>query len=216
MKDTQLATPSLAISWSYPTFLLALFALPSLLGVTNSLAAALGLAVTVAASVFATVFAAVLLRHWTAAEIGPAVWLLLTAIVIAALELLLQAFFYELWRTLGLFLPLSITGCLLFVRAEMRATYRKLGSTVWVAARASGGFALAAGVLGAAREFVGRGSLLHDAGRLLGSWASHIELIFFRADMGFLLAALPPGAFLALGIGVAFYNWAWLLYKRLR
>lgn len=214
-KSAAVATPSLAISWSQPTFLLALFALPPLLGVTNSLAAALGLALTTTAAVLATAVPVMLLHRWVT-PVGPGTWLLLTASAIAALELLLQAFSYELWRVLGLFLPLSVTGCLLFARAEIYATYRTLSHTLLVALRASGGFALAAIVLGAAREWVGRGSLLHDAGSLFGAWASHLEFVSFRADMGFLLAALPPGAFIALGIGVAFYNWAWLLYKRLR
>jgi electron transport complex protein RnfE len=61
--------------------------------------------------------------------------------------------------------------------------------------------------LGFARELVGRGSLLYGAGNSLGEWARPLELQLFPADMGFLLAMLPPGAFIAFGLLLAARNW---------
>ena len=61
--------------------------------------------------------------------------------------------------------------------------------------------------LGIARELVGRGSLLNDAGTLLGAWAGWAETSVFRVDMGFLLAMLPPGAFISFGLLLAARNW---------
>jgi electron transport complex protein RnfE len=61
--------------------------------------------------------------------------------------------------------------------------------------------------LGLARELVGRGSLLNGAGALLGSWAQRLEIKVFSVDMGFLLAMLPPGAFISLGLLIAARNW---------
>ena len=81
-----------------------------------------------------------------------------------------------------------------------------LGTALRMALRTAGGMALTLLLLGAARELVGRGSLLHDA-HLLGTWASGLGIQFFRIDMGFLLAMLPPGAFLALGLLLALRNW---------
>lgn len=60
-------------------------------------------------------------------------------------------------------------------------------------------------MLGIARELVGRGSVFHDAGNQFGEWARSLQL--FRADMGFLLAMLPPGAFISLGLLLAARNW---------
>jgi hypothetical protein len=56
-------------------------------------------------------------------------------------------------------------------------------------------------------KLVGRGSLLNDAGNLLGAWASRAETSIFRVDMGFLLAMLPPGAFISFGLLLAARNW---------
>ena len=56
-------------------------------------------------------------------------------------------------------------------------------------------------------ELVGRGSLLNGAGTLLASWAERFEVKVFSVDMGFLLAMLPPGAFISLGLLIAVRNW---------
>ena len=80
-----------------------------------------------------------------------------------------------------------------------------LGAALKMALKTAGGMALTLLLLGAARELVGRGSLLHDA-HLLGTWASGLGIQLFRVDMGFLLATLPPGAFLALGLLLALRN----------
>jgi len=82
-----------------------------------------------------------------------------------------------------------------------------LGNTLRNALIVATGIALSLMLLGAARELVGRGSLLHDAGRLLGTWAQPLQIEVFRLDMGFLLAMLPPGAFMSLGLLLAMRNW---------
>jgi len=69
------------------------------------------------------------------------------------------------------------------------------------------GIALTLIVLGFARELVGRGSLLSGAAMLLGDWAERLEIKVFSVDMGFLLAMLPPGAFISLGLLIAARNW---------
>jgi electron transport complex protein RnfE len=73
--------------------------------------------------------------------------------------------------------------------------------------RISIGIALTLLALGLARELVGRGSLLNGAGALLGTWAQQFEVKVFSVDMGFLLAMLPPGAFISLGLLIAARNW---------
>jgi electron transport complex protein RnfE len=123
---------------------------------------------------------------------------------------LLHSFFFELYRQLGLFLPMAAVGCLLLARREMQLQQPTLYDCIRRALLMSAGYALAAVVLGAGRELVGHGSLFADAGTLLGQWAIPLATQLFRADMGFLMAVLAPGAFIGLGLGVALYNWIWL------
>lgn len=203
------STPSLGITWQQPIFLLPLFCLCSLLGSSNSLGAAVGLAVIVTLATVSCNLLVYLLSRLMPQATSAALWLLCSATLIALLELLVHASFYALYRQLGLFLPMSIISCLLLARIEMQAQQHSWRDSVQRALLMSAGYALAAVVLGAGRELVGHASLFADAGTLLGSWAKPFELQIFRADMGFLLAVLAPGAFVGLGLGVALYNWLW-------
>lgn len=206
-------TPSLGITWQQPTFLLPLFCLCSLLGTTGSLAMALGMAMLVLLTTITTTVLVSLLSRLLPDATSTALWLACAAVVIAACELLLHATLYELYRQLGLFLPLSIISCLLLTRAEMLMLQTSFSTSLRRALQMSAGYALAALILGAGRELVGHGSLFADAAALFGAWAAPLQLQVFRADMGFLLAVLAPGAFVGLGLGVALYNWLSLQWR---
>ncbi|MGE0113301.1 MAG: Rnf-Nqr domain containing protein [Steroidobacteraceae bacterium] len=203
------STPSLDITWQQPMFLLPLFCVISLLGSTGSLTTALGMTIVIALTTLLFSILAHLLTRLSPGLTSTALWLLCSATLIVLLEMLLHAWFYALYRRLGLFLPMSIVSCLLLARTEMQASAITLRTRLQRAVLMSVGYALAAVVLGAGRELVGHGSLFADAGELLGNWAKPLELQVFRSDMGFLLAVLAPGAFIALGVGVALYNWSW-------
>jgi electron transport complex protein RnfE len=200
-------TPSLGITWQQPTFLLPLFCLCSLLGSTDSLAAALGMAVLVMLTTVGVSLLILLTSRLLPTASSTAIWLTGAATVTTLCELLLHATFYDLYRKLGLFLPLSIISCLLLARSEMRALQTSWASSCKRALQMSAGYALAAIILGVSRELVGHGSLFDNAADLLGAWAAPLQTQVFRADMGFLLAVLAPGAFVGLGLGVALYNW---------
>lgn len=209
-------TPSLAITWQQPTFLLPLFCLCSLLGVSNSVADAIGLSLTVCVAVTVSAVLIALLGNAIAAVVDVIIWLLIGGAVIAVIELLSHAAFYGLYRTESVFLPLAVLSCLLLARHEMRHELNSPWRAVRRAVLMSAGFMLAAVVLSAGRELVGRGSLFYDAEMIFGEWARPLSLQLFRADRGFLLALLAPGAFIALGIGVALYNWLWLQLSKRR
>jgi Na+-translocating ferredoxin:NAD+ oxidoreductase subunit E len=133
-----------------------------------------------------------------------AINVLLFAAVIACAELLMRAWFHDLRQALGIFLPLILANLAVLHELQTRAT-----RAVTSAARAfklSAYIAATLLILGIARELVGRGSLLHDAAHLLGKRADGLEMNVFSVDMGFLLAMLPPGAFIALGLLIAARN----------
>jgi Na+-translocating ferredoxin:NAD+ oxidoreductase subunit E len=132
-----------------------------------------------------------------------AVNVLLFAAVIACAQLLMRAWFHDLRQALGIFLPLILANLpvlqALQATRSLTAVARAFKISIYIASTLL--------ILGIARELVGRGSLLHDAAHLLGQWADGLEMNVFRVDMGFLLAMLPPGAFIALGLLIAARNW---------
>lgn len=133
---------------------------------------------------------------------------LILAAVVGCLMLLFNAGAHELHRSLGLYLPLLIANYVLLERIEASAAKPPLQAVV-TALKTGFTLAVALLALGVARELVGRGSLFYNAGTMLGAATERVELQFFRADMGFLLATFPPGAFISVGLLLAARNW-WL------
>jgi electron transport complex protein RnfE len=68
------------------------------------------------------------------------------------------------------------------------------------------GFSTVLVLLGAMRELIGQGTLFYGAELLLGEWAKSLTLHVFHVEQSFLLAILPPGAFIGLGLMIALKN----------
>jgi Na+-translocating ferredoxin:NAD+ oxidoreductase subunit E len=182
-----------------------LIAVCPLLAMSDTVVAALGIGVTVLIVVpLATVLFALLRSRMTDETALPACMLVLAALV-ACVELLLSAWFSELRTSLALFVPLIVAN--LVIVQHLQGRREGFRAAVLGSLRIATGIAVTLLPLGIARELVGRGSLLHDAGSLLGSWAAWADTSVFRVDMGFLLAMLPPGAFISFGLLLAARNW---------
>jgi Na+-translocating ferredoxin:NAD+ oxidoreductase subunit E len=182
-----------------------LIAVCPLLAMSDTVVDALGIGIIVVIVVpLATALLAVLRSHLTN-ETALAASMLTLAALVACTELLLSAWFSELRTSLALFVPLIVSNLVVVqhLQARSESFQRACAGSVRIAI----GIAVTLLPLSIARELVGRGSLLHDAGNLPGAWASSAELSVFRVDMGFLLAMLPPGAFISFGLLLAARNW---------
>lgn len=198
--------PSMDVSWQHPTFLLPLFGLCTLLAATESLTLGLSVALIVLLVTLLTHLLMVTLIGIGNRAPTTSIWLISTSTLTALIEILLHAWNYSLYKKLGLFLPMIAVIPLLLGRKELQHHYASLNVCLIQTLRFSAGYAIAAIVLGAGRELVGHGSLFTDATQLWGPWAAPLEQQFFPATMGFMLAILAPGAFIALGLGIALYN----------
>ena len=180
-----------------------LIAVCPLLAMSDTVADALGIGVVVLIVVPLATALLAPLRSRLPSEIALAASMLTIAALIACVELLLSAWFSELRTALNLFVPLIVSN--LIVVQHLQAREEGFGAALAGSVRIALGIAITLLPLGIARELVGRGSLLHDAGNLLGvAWA---EVNVFRVDMGFLLAMLVPGAFISFGLLLAARNW---------
>ena len=182
-----------------------LIAVCPLLAMSDTVVDALGIGVIVLIVVpLATALLAVLRARLTN-ETALAASMLTLAALVACVELLLSAWFSGIRDSLTLFVPLIVSN--LIVIQHLQARHESFGNALAGSLRIATGIAATLLPLSIARELVGRGSLLHDAGNLLGSWAGWAEISVFRVDMGFLLAMLPPGAFISFGLLLAARNW---------
>ncbi|MDX1812457.1 MAG: electron transport complex subunit E [Gammaproteobacteria bacterium] len=136
-------------------------------------------------------------------EVRIPVFVLLIAGIVTLVDMYINAYLHELYKVLGLFIPLIVTNCAILGRAESFAFKNEVLPSVVDAVMMGIGFTIALVVLGAAREITGSGTLFANASLLLGDSFSFLELTLIEDYKGVLLMILPPGAFIALGFILA-------------
>jgi electron transport complex protein RnfE len=195
-------------AWRQNTGLVVLLGLCPLLAVTNTLINGLALGLATMLTLMVSNLSVSVMRGLLKPEIRIPAFVLIIASVVTVIELLMHAFFYDLFRILGIFIPLIVTNCAIIGRAEAFASRNRPMPSLVDGFATGLGFCITLVLLGAFRELTGRGTLLAGADMLLGDWGSHLTLTIIPEHPGFLLAMLPPGAFLSLALLIAARN-AW-------
>lgn len=193
--------------WQQNTGLVVLLGLCPLLAVSATVINAIGLGLATTLTLVCSNLAVSLSRRILRPEIRIPAFVLIIASVVTVIQLLMQAWFHDLYRVLGIFIPLIVTNCAIIGRAEAFAS-RNAPIPSAIDGLATGlGFLLALVALGAFREIAGYGTLLRQASLMFGEWGESMQLTLIPDHPGFLLALLPPGAFIALGLLIAGRNW---------
>ena len=192
--------------WRQNVGLVALLGLCPLLAVSGTLVHGLGLGLATLGVLMISNLSVSLVRGLLRPEIRIPAFVLIIASTVTVVELLMQAFFYDLYRVLGIFIPLIVTNCAIIARAEAFASRHAPGPALVDGFATGLGFCAVLVTLGALREVAGRGTLFAEARLLLGDWAAGLTLTVIPDHPGFLVAILPPGAFIALGLLVALRN----------
>lgn len=193
--------------WNNNPALVQLLGLCPLLAVSATVTNALGLGIATLVVLVTTNVTVSLLRNHVPQEIRLPIFVMIIAASVTCVQLLMNAYAYGLYLSLGIFIPLIVTNCIIIGRAEAYASR----NTPLLAA--ADGFWMGLGmtaslvVLGAMREILGNGTLFDGADLLLGDWASVLRIELFHVESNFLLALLPPGAFIGVGFLIAAKNW---------
>lgn len=180
-----------------------MLALCPLLAVTSTATNGLGMGLVSAVVLVCSNLLVSLIRNWTSSEVRIPVFILIIASLVTLVDLFMNAWFHELHKVLGLFIPLIVTNCAILGRAEAFASRQPMLPAMTDGLMMGLGLTFALVALGAVREVLGSGTLFAHAGLLLGSSFSSIELTLFDEYRGILLMLLPPGGFLALGFLIA-------------
>jgi electron transport complex protein RnfE len=133
-------------------------------------------------------------------------FVMIIAAAVTATELLMQAYAYELFQILGIFLPLITTNCVILGRADAFASKNGVLPSVYDGFIMGVGFGAVLLALGALRELLGTGGLFADMELLFGPAAASWHIILAADYNAFLLAILPPGAFILMGLLIAAKN----------
>ena len=192
--------------WDNNPALVQLLGLCPLLGVSNSVVNSIGLGLaTIFVLVASNTFVSII-KNVTPAAIRLPTFVMIIAAAVTCIELLMQAYTYELYEILGIFLPLITTNCLILGRADGFACKNTVSASIYDGLMMGIGFALALYLLGAMRELIGTGALFANMDLLFGSAAVDWKITFSADYPQFLLAILPPGAFILTGLIIAGKN----------
>ena len=189
--------------WKNNPALVQILGLCPTLAVTTSATNALGLGIATLAVLMMSNLAISLVRNWVPNEIRIPIYVMIIAALVTCVQLVMNAYLFELYQALGIFIALIVTNCIIIGRAESFANRNPPLLALFDGLMMGLGFTLVLLLLGSVREILGQGTLFAGADQLLGPWAAHLKIVLFQADAGVLLAILPPGAFLALGFIIA-------------
>lgn len=192
--------------WKNNPGLVQLLGLCPLLAVTSTVTNAIGLGVATLFVLVCSNSTVSLVRHWVPKEVRIPIFVLIIASFVTCVQLLMNAYTFVLYQSLGIFLPLIVTNCAIIGRAEAYASKNPIKQASFDGLMMGIGFLLVLFVLGALREALGQGTLFDGAHLLLGDWAHVLKIQLYEVDSQFLLAVLPPGAFIAMGLLIAFKN----------
>lgn len=192
--------------WQQNPGIVQLLGLCPLLAVSNTLINGLGLGIATIAVMCMTNLLVSVTRNFTHHDLRLPAFVLIIATLVTIIELLFKAWLFDLHLALGIFLPLIVTNCVILGRAESFASRQPVVASVVDGFAHGLGFAWVLILLGGIRELLGHGSLLRNAEFLFGPAAANWQIDIGDGSAGLLLAILPPGAFIGLGLLVAARN----------
>ncbi|MDB2615612.1 electron transport complex subunit E [Luminiphilus sp.] len=194
--------------WKNNPALVQLLGLCPLLAVSASVVNALGLAAATLFVLISSNLCVSLVRNIVSDTIRLPVFVMIIAAAVTAIELLMQAYTYELYQILGIFLPLITTNCIILGRADAFAAKNPVLPSIYDGFIMGVGFGAVLVVLGAIRELLGTGGLFANMQLLFGETARQWHIVLSADYPALLLAILPPGAFIVTGFLIAGKN-AW-------
>ncbi len=119
-------------------------------------------------------------------------YIVIIATFVTIVELVMQAYTPDLFRSLGIFIPLIVVNCIVLGRAEAFASKNDVFSSVIDGLGMGLGFTFALVVLGSIRELLGSGRIF--------------DIAIYSEQYVMLLFVLAPGAFIVLGYMIAIVN----------
>lgn len=192
--------------WTNNPGLVQLLGLCPLLAVSSTFINALGLGIATTLVMICSNVTVSLIRNMVRPELRIPVFVMIIASFVTAIELAMNAYLHELYKVLGIFIPLIVTNCIIIARAESFAARHDPIRSLTDGLMMGVGFTIVLLFIGGAREIVGFGTLFSQADIMFGPTFADMTITFIEDYRGFLLAILPPGAFICLGILIAIKN----------
>ncbi len=194
--------------WKQNSGVVQLLGLCPTLAVTTTAVNGLSLGLATALVMAASNGAVSPVRRFVPSEIRVPVFILVIAALVTVIDLIIHGFAEPLHKVLGIFIPLIVVNCIVLARVESFAAKNPPAPAIWDGFMMGIGLTLVLGLLGGMREMIGKGTLFSGLDLAFGASFKPYVLTVIPDYSGFLLAILPPGAFLGLAGLIAARNWA--------
>ena len=194
--------------WKQNPGVVQLLGLCPTLAVTTSMVNGLSLGLATAVVMAVSNASVSPVRKWIPKEIRNPIYILIIAAIVTVIDLSMNAFVHPLYVVLGIFIPLIVTNCIVLARVEAFAAKNPTLPSALDGLMMGLGLTGVLTLLGGIRELVGKGTLFSGIDLVFGPEAKSMVLHVIPDYHGFLLAILPPGAFIGLGCLIAARNWA--------
>lgn len=192
--------------WHNNPVTIQLLGLCPLLAVSSTFVNALGLGLATTLVMIGSNVTVSLVRDYIKKELRIPIFVLIIASFVTVVELLMHAYLHELYKILGIFIPLIVTNCVIIARIEAFAAKNDVKASFVDGLTMGMGFTFVLLLLGSLREIIGQGTLFSHAHFMFGDSFRELQLVLISDYNGFLLAVLPPGAFIGLGFIIALKN----------
>lgn len=192
--------------WKNNPALVQLLGLCPLLAVTGTTVNAIGLGLATTLVLLGSNISVSLIRNFVPETVRLPAFVMIIASLVTCAELLMQAYTYELYEILGIFIPLIVTNCAILGRADAFASKNPIIPSALDGLMMGLGFSIVLIILGTLRELIGQGTLFTGMDLLFGESAKSWQINVFTDYPDFLFAILPPGAFVGMGILIAVKN----------
>jgi Na+-translocating ferredoxin:NAD+ oxidoreductase subunit E len=187
-----------------PPFRLVLGLCP-VLGVSTSVENGIGMGLATTFVLLCSNILVSALRKVIPSKVRIACFIVIIATFVIVVEQFMKAYSYELYQTLGVFIPLIVVNCIVLGRAEAFASKNGLVRSIADGLGIGLGFTLSLAALGAVREILGKGTItIWKAPFFDGPVLDLVQMFPSFEPFGFMVQA--PGAFVALGLMLCLMN----------
>jgi electron transport complex protein RnfE len=165
----------------------------SALAITTSAINGIGMGAAVTVVLVGSNIVISLMRKVIPDEVRIPAFIIIIATFVTIIDMFMHAYTFELYQSLGVFIPLIVVNCIILGRAESFASKNGVVDSIVDGLGMGVGFTMAIVILGSIRELLGSGSILGLQ-------------ILPAAYEPMLIIILPPGAFIALGLLIGLVN----------
>lgn len=200
--------------WKNNSSLVQFLGLCPLLAITINITNAFGLGIVTTIVLTMTNTIISVLKFYIPKEIRIPIYMIIISSVVTCVEMLVHAYQSHLYQSLGVFIPLIVTNCIIIARADFIAYKKSILISFLDGLFIGLGSTIAMFILGAIRELFGSGTLFFGINKIFFILNHYAYWTLIDKNHTILLAILPPGGFMILGFLIAIKNMINIRYNR--